>query len=200
MRIGIFGGCFNPPHKMHLDIALELIQNGYLDKVIYVPASNKYNKPGLVSNNHRYQMLKLMTSKYPMLEVSDFEFQEQLKYTYETLDYFKKKYSNDEIYFIMGADNLDEFDTWRNYEYMLSNYKMLVIRRDGTSTIDALAKYQKYQHNIIITNLKAIMLSSTYIRHNITDANINKYLDLDVLTYIKDNHLYEKRSEYEGNN
>ena len=200
MRIGIFCGCFNPPHKMHLDIALELIQNGYLDKVIYVPASNKYNKPGLVSNNHRYQMLKLITSKYPMLEVSDFEFQDQLKYTYETLDYFKKEYPNDEIYFIMGADNLDEFDTWRNYEYMLSNYKMLVIRRDGTSTIDALAKYQKYQHNIIITNLKAIMLSSTYIRHNITDANINKYLDLDVLTYIKNNHLYEKRSEYEENN
>ena len=56
MKIGIFGGSFNPPHNMHKNIALDLLKNKYLDKVIYVPTGNKYNKKGLANQNDRYNM------------------------------------------------------------------------------------------------------------------------------------------------
>ena len=93
MKIGIFGGSFNPPHNMHKNIALDLIKNKYLDKVIYVPTGNKYNKKGLANQNDRYNMLKLMIEGYDNLDVSNYEFG-KLTFTYETLNHFKNIYKN----------------------------------------------------------------------------------------------------------
>ena len=190
MKIGIFGGCFNPPHKMHKDIAINLINNKYVDKVIYVPTGNKYQKRELLSDNDRYKMLKLMIKGNDKLLVSDYEFNNELTYTYQTLDYFKKKYKNDEIYFIMGADNLDEFDTWKNYQYILKNYKLLVINRGAFDKEELLKKYQGYQENIIFAKQDIHFISSSYIRSNINDKSMVEYLDTAVLNYIKLNNLY----------
>ena len=89
MKIGIFGGCFNPPHKMHKKIAIELIKKHYLDKVIFVPTGSKYKyKNNLLSDNVRFEMLKLMCEDNNALEVSNYELKDQVVYTYETLDYF----------------------------------------------------------------------------------------------------------------
>ena len=129
MKIGIFGGSFNPPHNMHKNIALNLIKNKYLDKVIYVPTGNKYNKRGLVNQNDRYNMVRLMIEGYNNLDVSNYEFN-KLTYTYETLDYFRNIYQNDDIYFICGSDNLKEITSWKRYDYILKNYKIIVIKRN----------------------------------------------------------------------
>lgn len=190
MKIGIFGGCFNPPHKMHKDIALNLINNNYVDKVIYVPTGNKYQKRELLSDQDRYNMIKLMTKDNTNLLVSDYEFNTELTYTYQTLDYFNNKYKNDEIYFIMGADNLDEFDTWKEYQYILSNYKLLVINRGNFNQDKLLDKYQEYRDNIIFAKQDINFISSSYIRSNINDKSMIEYLDSDVLNYIKLNNLY----------
>ena len=130
MRIGLFGGSFNPPHKMHKFIAEQLIENNYVDKIIYIPTGNKYNKKELIEFKHRYNMLKIMVDDTKQLEVSDYEDKNTLTYTYQTLDYFKNKYKNDEIYFICGSDNIKQITTWKNYEYILENYKTIVIRRN----------------------------------------------------------------------
>ena len=66
MRIGIFGGCFNPPHKMHIEIATSLIKQGMLDKVIFVPTGNNYTKAELVDIKHRIAMLDLVVDKENM--------------------------------------------------------------------------------------------------------------------------------------
>lgn len=95
MKIGIFGGCFNPPHNMHKKIALDLINNNYLDKVIYVPTGNRYNKKDLIDVKYRIEMLKLMCMDNNNLEGSDFELKNNLVYTYQTLDYFKMEYPDD---------------------------------------------------------------------------------------------------------
>ena len=60
MKIGIFGGTFNPPHNMHKNIAVNLIKNNYLDKVIFVPTGNRYNKKDIIDFKDRYNMVKLM--------------------------------------------------------------------------------------------------------------------------------------------
>ena len=78
MKIGIFGGSFNPPHKMHKNIALNLIKNKYLDKVIYVPTGNKYNKKDLIDAMDRYNMLKIMIEGYKNLELSNYEIKNTL--------------------------------------------------------------------------------------------------------------------------
>ncbi|MCI8588205.1 MAG: nicotinic acid mononucleotide adenylyltransferase, partial [Bacilli bacterium] len=91
MRIGIFGGSFNPPHRMHLDIGREMVAKGYVDRVIYVPTGKKYPKSDLLEDNLRYQMVSLMVQDKEYLEVSDYELQNHLVYTYQTLEYFKEK-------------------------------------------------------------------------------------------------------------
>ena len=192
MKIGIFGGCFNPPHMMHEKVALELIDKKLLDKVIYVPTGDKYNKLGLVTEKDRYNMLKIICSKNEYLEVSDHEFNVERVYTYQTMDYFKKLYPKSELYFICGAENLDEFDTWREYKYIMSNYKILVNNRNNINIDNLLEKYDEFRNNIIITDVDFIDISSTMIRNMIknSDGDIVKYLDLDVLDYIKENNLY----------
>ena len=193
MKIGIFGGSFNPPHKMHKKIALELIKKHYVDKVIFVPTGNKYKyKNNLLSDNIRLEMLKLMCIDNEKLEVSDYELKEQVVYTYETLDYFKNKYKDDEIYFICGTDNLSYIDKWKKGEYILSNNKILVIKRNTDDINTLLNKYKDYKDNIIVTDIKENEISSTKIREMIyNNKRVGNYLDKSVDLYIRDNNLYK---------
>lgn len=183
MRIGIFGGCFNPPHNMHKDIAVNLINKGYLDKVIYVPTGNCYQKKDLIDAKDRYQMLKIMINNNPNLLVSNIEIKNNLTYTYQTLDYFQKKYKDDKICFICGSDNLNEITTWKNYKYILDNYKLLVIRR-GSYNIKSKFK------NVIIVDIPISNISSTMIRNSLKDNKNYCYLDQEVQKYIKNKKLY----------
>ena len=191
MKIGIFGGSFNPPHNMHKNIALNLIKNKYLDKVIYVPTGNKYKKEGLINQSDRYNMIKLMIEGYDNLDVSNYEFN-KLTYTFETLDYFKNSYKNDDIYFICGSDNLKEITTWKNYDYILKNYKIIVIRRNNDDLNKITNDLFIYSKNIIyITDIEN-SVSSTLIRENLNKNN-NVYLlqnmDAKVIEYIKNNSI-----------
>jgi len=200
MKIGIFGGSFNPPHSMHQMIALDLIQNHLVDKVIYVPTSIQYNKKGLASNEDRYEMVKRMIDKNPNLEVSDYEFK-KLTFTYQTLDYFQKKYPNDEIYFICGTDNFIELDTWNNYKYLLEQFRWIIIKRNEDNIEELLKKYQKYQHHIHISNLPNNPISSTQIRELLktspNDELLRINLNPSVLEYIKKQKLYRYSSKEE---
>ena len=194
MRIGIFGGCFNPPHNMHKNIALELIRKSYVDKVIYVPTGDTYKKQDLISFKHRLEMLKLMTINEYDLLVSDIGNNMDYGYTYQVLDYFQKLYKEDEIYFICGSDNLNEFATWKNYKYMLEVYKLLVIKRNNDDMDLLLSKYKEYSKSIIITDLIECMLSSTLLREKIScslDSEVLNYIDDNVYQYIKKSLLYK---------
>lgn len=189
MKIGIFGGSFNPPHNMHKKIALELIEKRYLDKVIYVPTGDKYQKDDLIPAKDRFQMIKLMIQNNKNLSVSDYEIKNKLTYTYQTLLFFQKEYPSDEIYFICGSDNLLELNTWNNYQYILEKYKILVIRRDD----DEIEEILKENKNIIDTNIPLSNLSSTKIRELIKNnkrEELLKKVDSSVMKYIEKNNLY----------
>ena len=193
MKIGIFGGSFNPPHKMHLNIVEELLNEKVLDKVIIVPTGLHYSyKNNLVSNEHRYNMLKLMTKHNDKIEISDFEFKDEEIHSYDTLEYYKDIYKNDTIYFVCGLDNISYVDKWYKGEYLLNNYKFLVITRDTNNLDEILLKYEKYKDNIIITNIKSNTISSSYIRDELKEKNynLNDYLNQKVIDYIKENNLY----------
>lgn len=195
MRIGIFGGSFNPPHNMHLEIGKKLVLRNYLDKVIYLPTGNKYPKSGLLRDQERYQMVKDMTEEYSYLEVSDYELKKHLVYTYQTLEYFKKIYPKNEIYFILGTDLYKQFLTWRNYQRILENFPILIILRNGDSICEIENLYPDIKKNIIITDIYSLNVSSTMIREDIKNHNFDKLKEIlpeKVLEDIKNNHYYEE--------
>ena len=194
MKIGIFGGSFNPPHKMHVNMAQQLINKHYVDKIIYVPTGSKYKyKNNLIADEYRYKMLDIICKKNKNMEVSNYELKDKVVYTYQTLDYFRNKYSKDEIYFICGTDNLTYMDKWENGTDILNYNKILVIKRETDDYEDILNRLWEYKDNIILTDIKPYKISSTIIRDMINkgDSNIDNYLDKDVITYIKENKLYK---------
>lgn len=193
MKIGIFGGSFNPPHNMHKNISLNLIKKGYVDKIIYVPTGDFYKKSSLISFKHRLNMLKLMINQMNNLLVSDIGNYKNYEYTYQVLDYFGQLYNEDEIYFICGSDNLDEFNTWKNFEYILSYYKLLVIKRNNDDIDEITNKFKVFIKNIIWANIDFSDISSTEIRKIINDnkfTSLQDRLDDNVIKYIIDNKLY----------
>lgn len=194
MRIGIFGGSFNPPHNMHKDIASYLLDHDFVDKVIFVPTGSKYKyKNNLLPDNIRYDMVKLITDKYDGMDVSDYELKDHVIYTCDTLNYFKTTNPTDDIYFICGTDNLSYIDEWKNGIYLLENYKFLIIRRETDDYNELKKKYEKYKDNFIcVEGLDMNDLSSTNIRGNINNNKVKDYLDEDVYEYIVNNNLYEE--------
>lgn len=192
MRIGIFGGSFNPPHKMHESIAEQLINKKLIDKVIFVPTSNFYPKAGLISDEARFDMLSLMIKDKKEYDVSNYEFG-RLTYTYETLKHFKEENKDDEIYFICGSDNLEYIDTWKEYKKILGDYKLIVIPRRHDMEV-LLNKYQEYKNNIIVAELDNNYLSSTLVRQYLKEEKyeeVKEYINENVLNYIIQNNLYK---------
>lgn len=196
--IAIFGGSFNPPLNSHLELAKQIIINlDYVEKVIFVPVSTKYNrKNNLVDDNHRYNMLELMCNGEEKLEVSDIEltYGRQL-YTIETLGVFKNKYPEYDIYFIMGTDNLKDLHTWMKPEQILNNYKIIVLER-GEDKLEKIVENDKLLKDnkkslISAKKIKPIELSSTMIRKKIKmRENVERFFKKEVLEYINKNRLY----------
>ena len=169
-KIGFFGGCFNPPTNIHIELANNLIKEGKSDKVVFVPVNDSYVKNGLISANHRVNMIKLAIKGYNNLEVDDIEIKENKKlFAVNAFELITKKYSkNCEIFFIMGSDNFEKMHNWKAYN-KIKDQKYIVIKRDKNE------------------------ISSTKIRKMIAgnDKNVKKYLPEEVYKYIKENKLYK---------
>ena len=193
MRIGVFGGSFNPPHKMHLNIGVQLVNKQYVDNVIYVPTGSKYKyKNNLLPDKNRLEMLEILTKNYEYLDVNDYELKDEVVYTCETLAYFKEVYPNDDIYFVCGADNLSYIDKWKNGEEILKNYKILVMKRKGEDIDELLEKFKIYKNNIVVADIEQQDISSTDIRERLKNKEeVLDELDKEVYEYIRKNKLYE---------
>lgn len=116
--IVVFGGSFNPPLNSHFSIA-EQVLNEYeeVEKIVFIPVSKKYEKDGLEENYHRYNMLKLVIDKNRNFLLSDIDMNENKSlYTIETLEETQKQFSNKQIWFLIGSDNLKELHTWKRAE------------------------------------------------------------------------------------
>lgn len=180
--MALFIGSFNPPTLAHLTIALSL-KNDF-NKIIFIPVNSKYKK--LIDFRHRVNMLKIYKRKYSFIDVDDI----MLNYSYfdyRILDLLKEKYHDNII--IVGSDLFKKIKFFDNYEYLLNNYLFYVILRDN-DTCDIINDYLKYQDRIKLVNLK-IDISSTQARYMLENkGNLLEILDSDVISYIKDNHLY----------
>lgn len=196
--IAIFGGSFNPPINSHVNLANQIIdQIKYIQKIIFVPVSTKYSKPNLISDEHRYNMLKIICEQNSKFEVSKVELNaEKQPYTLETLEYFKAQNKNSEIYFICGSDNLKEIETWYKAEILLETYKILVLKRNDDNIEEIISSSElltKYKNSIItLENIKQIPLSSSMIREKIGKGeSIENLVPEEVIQYIQKKQLYK---------
>ena len=195
MKIGVYGGSFNPCHLMHKKLVLELLNNNYFDRIVIIPTGNFYKKSNLLKGEERIKMLEIMFKDNPRVIISDYEFKNNLICTYRSLDYLQNMYKGDELYFILGGDNIKQFHTWKRYEYILDTYNLLVINRVGLDIKEELEKYSKYKGNLLCVNLDLDDTSSSNIRELFLenkDDEALKYLDKNVYDYIIKNGFYHK--------
>lgn len=193
----VFGGSFNPPINSHFGIAQQVL-NEYeqVEKIIFIPVNKKYEKDGLLENEHRYNMLKLVTDKNENFTVSNIDMNgSRSLYTIETLEEIQKQYQDKNVWFLIGSDNLRELHTWKRAEELVSKYKILVMERNEDKIEEIIEKNELlncYKENVIkLSEEIRSNYSSTYVRSQIKKQKSVRYLMPDeVYEYIKINNLY----------
>ena len=171
-RYGFFGGSFNPVTNAHIDIARKILKTYKLDKIIFIPMGNSYEKSGLIDENDRYNMLDIVVKKYKQLEVSNIELNKEKLTTLEAFKLIEKKYQHIEKYFILGGDNLYKIISSKDSKELINNYKYIIIQRGKEDLKTSL------NTNEILTKKKEnfyIMENETY--KNVSSSNI-KYFSI----------------------
>lgn len=197
MRIGLYGGTFDPIHTGHLIVIENAINYMNLDKVIILPSSNpphKKHKKKTVTNI-RVEMVAEAIKDNDKIVLSTYESTDQtVRYTHETIRYFKKYFPEDDIFYILGEDSFLTIDTWKNYEYILDENIIVFTRSNIEPDSDLVKKVEiikKDNPNIFLINNLNINISSTLIRGLVNDKKSIKYLVSDRVKYI-----IEKRGLY----
>jgi len=137
MKIGIYGGSFNPVHFGHVGLAKWVTENTDLDELWLMVSPNNPLKPAsmLAPETERLASAQKAVEKIPHVRVSDFEFSlPRPSYTANTLRELQKAYPEHEFTLIIGEDNIAIFDRWREYEFILSNFRIFVYPRHGSES------------------------------------------------------------------
>ncbi|XPV75410.1 MAG: nicotinate (nicotinamide) nucleotide adenylyltransferase [Desulfovibrio sp.] len=132
-RIGILGGSFNPVHTGHVRMAIEVMERFRLDRVEIVPASIPPHKSGagILPFEERVRLLELAFEGVEGVVINTLESKRPgPSYTIETLAEYKEKYEGDDLFFIMGTDNLVQLSTWKDGLDIYKQANMIVVRRD----------------------------------------------------------------------
>ena len=199
--IAIMGGTFNPIHNGHL-LAAEVVRNELnVEKVVFIPTGKtayKENSPSY--NEYRYIMTQLAVYDNPYFTVSRTELdREGICYSVDTVEEILYKCDkNVKLYFITGADAIEELHTWKNPEKLLSLCNFVAVTRPGHKKLnDAIKSLEyKYNCNIRTVEIPALSISSTDIRNRIVSGLPIKYLVPDAVEkFICKNSLY---SDYNG--
>ena len=191
MKIGIFGGTFNPVHLGHLILAQECWHKLALDEVIFVPSYLPPHK-GIedeISVHDRLNMVRLALEGDSRYKISTYEIDKGGKsYTVDTVKYFKNKYKeDDELFFIAGADAAKDFSKWKDPAEILKYVKIVYVTRDKYCPED------KYAKQMIKLDIPLIEVSSSVIRDRIKRKEpIDHFLPGEVVKYIRNKGLYRE--------
>lgn len=191
MKIGIFGGSFNPIHSGHAIIAHHIISSGAVDRLWLMVSPVNPLKVGLeqqVADTDRLRMVEMVTRPLENVETSAFEFtMPKPSYTIDTLNALQAKFPDDEFYLVTGADNWVIFDRWRNSEEILAKYHLLVYPRLGYDVVIP----EELRDRVTLVDAPIIELSSTTVRERLAQGlSVRYYVPDEVLSYIERKGLY----------
>lgn len=165
-EIGIYGGSFNPVHFGHVGLAEWIVGHTDVDEVwLMVSPNNPLKDPNILADEQvRLAQVRQAIAGKKGLVASDFEFHlPRPSYTANTLRALTKAYPEHRFSLIIGEDNLSIFDRWREYEYILANYRLLVYPRRGCQT-----DHIPYHGDIhVLRDAPYFDISSTEIRNNL---------------------------------
>lgn len=196
MKIGLFGGTFDPIHIGHMILMENVINNLDLDKIYVLPNSNPPHKleNKKTALNLRLKMVNETIKDNPKLEINDYDYRDnEIHYTFNTINYFKKSYPNDEFFFIMGEDSFLDIEKWKNYKEILKE-NLIIFKRYSNKNFSLISKInqvRKYNKNIYLIDNMALDISSTLIRNLVKENKSIRYLVNDeVINIIKEEKLY----------
>lgn len=198
-KVLMYGAAFNPITFAHL-LTAEIVRNrrGF-DKVLFTPSSTKRRDKSdkLIGDEHRLEMLKLSVADNAHFEVCDLELTNPIweSKTEYTLRHYKELNPEDDVYFLIGADNLAGLPDWDNGEELVRDNKFIVMARDNFDMVEIIAKnkiLRKYESNFDLLHKGIRMdISSTMVRDNTEIGLSTKYLLPEAcIAYIEANGLY----------
>lgn len=201
MRIGFFGGSFNPPTNAHISIAKDAISKLNLDKFFFVPVGNLYSKPDLIDEKFRYDMLKIACKGEKNIYVEDIELNQSKSLSaidaFNMINIKYNKNEDTEIFFVMGADNFIKLPSWTNAEELIKKYRYIIFERHNSDLEQYISKNEILKQNRknfnILTLNNNTEVSSGIIRELIKMEDYEeckKFTKLEIIKYIKDNQLY----------
>lgn len=186
--IGIFGGSFNPVHNGHIMLAQYLAQHSHLDEVWLTlsPQNPLKISNSLLDDNHRLAMLNLAIERYPLLKVCDIELEmPRPSYTINTLDELSRRYPDYRFNVVIGGDNWNIIDRWKDYRRIINEYGVVIYPRPGyelSSTNNS---------NVVVVEAPLADISSTEIREAFANGKEARHLiPQKVAEYIIKHDLY----------
>lgn len=171
-KIGIFGGSFDPVHLMHVKVAQAAEKQGGLSQILVMPSFLTPGKPHpQFPGEDRLEMLKIAFDDCPWSEVVDYEIvREEISYTADSLKLVKTLYPDDEIWLIIGSDNLKYVNKWKDWQYISENASFLVYPRHGVRQAVSFDR-------IVWMNEIEEQISSSSIRNWIQNTTGSELLD-----------------------
>ena len=135
MRIGLFGGTFDPPHQAHLGAALLALKRLQLDRIwwLVTPGNPLKDTRGLAPLSERIEAVRALTQHHPRIDVSGLEAVIKTRYTYDTIRFLITRCPGVRFVWIMGADNLRSFHRWQKWRDIASMVPIVVVDRLGPS-------------------------------------------------------------------
>ncbi len=194
MKVGIFGGTFNPPHIGHLIVAEFIRVELGLNKIIFVPCFSPPHKQNsnylsqLAEPKHRLEMVKIAIKDNPFFEVSDIEIKRGgISYTIDTINQMLDEFPGYSFSLLIGADQFREFNTWRRPDEIVEKVNLVVFNRPGFFIPES--KFSSFAKFITIPNIE---ISASAIRMRVKSGKSIKYLvPSGVEEYIYANGLYK---------
>ena len=191
MRIGIFGGTFNPLHTGHL-LVLEYVQDQLqFERVLLIPSANPPHKndPAILPPKVRLEMISLAVKDDPIYRASDLEMRRPgSSYTVDTLRTVRELHPSAQLSLIIGVDNFLEFDTWKSPDEILDYASLIVMNRPGFSQSDV---RHRFARDAQFVNVPLIAISGTEIRMRVKmGKSIRYFVPPAVESYIVERHLY----------
>ena len=186
MRLGIFGGTFDPIHNAHIAIAEAARDAFALDRILVVPAANPPHKKGATASyEHRYRMVELACNGREKLEPSRLEAGEQQSYSISTIERVRAEVGPDcRLFFLIGADAFAEIGTWRRWRDVVASVEFVVVTRPSAAyAVPEGARVHRLDHVLL-------PFSSSGVRESLASGIRPTELPPAVYEYIQEQGLY----------
>jgi nicotinate-nucleotide adenylyltransferase len=191
MKVGLMGGSFNPIHNAHMAAADEAVSRFELDEVIFIPCGIPPHKTAqeLAPAEDRYLMTVIAINDCPAYSVSRYEIDKpEPGYTVETMRHYKQDKPEAELFFITGADSIEELETWREPERIFDYGTLIAATRPGYTVEKAPPVAEK----VVWMEIPPIGISATDIRQRLRDGlPVEHLMPPGVLEYISKQGLYK---------